>query len=136
MKQRVALARVLIMMPQVLLMDEPFASLDYHTRREMQELLVSLWEELGHTIIFVTHDIDEAITLADKIVVMDMAPGRIREQLPVTLQRPRKPEQTEYMFFRKKLLGLYEQPGEKARKDSGDGISAGDSSLSKTGIKI
>ena len=132
MKQRVALARVLIMSPQVLLMDEPFASLDYHTRREMQELLVNLWEELQHTILFVTHDIDEAITLADTIIVMEMAPGRIKEKLNVPLQRPRKPEQSEYLFFRKKLLGLYEHPMEGIRP----GISAEDASLSKTGRKI
>ncbi len=111
MKQRVALARVLIIRPQVLLMDEPFASLDYHTRRQMQDLLISLWEDLGHTVIFVTHDIDEAITLADEIVIMETAPGRIREKLTVPLARPRKAEQSDYIFFRKKILGMYENPG-------------------------
>jgi NitT/TauT family transport system ATP-binding protein len=117
MKQRVALARVLIMKPQVLLMDEPFASLDYHTRRQMQELLVYLWRELGHTIIFVTHDIDEAIMLADKIVVMDTSPGRIRRELAVPLARPRRAEQSDYIFFRKNILSLYEDPGMSTKGD-------------------
>ena len=107
MKQRVALARVLVLQPQVLLMDEPFVSLDYHLRKEMRNLLVSLWKELGQTIIFVTHDIDEAITLADRIIVMDIAPGRISQEFSVGLPRPRREEQTEYIFFRKKLLNSY-----------------------------
>jgi NitT/TauT family transport system ATP-binding protein len=103
MKQRVAIARVLILQPQVLLMDEPFASLDYHTRREMQDLLLTIWRELGQTIIFVTHDVDEAITLADTIIVIDKNSGGIQEVFPVSLPRPRKTELPEYIFFRKKL---------------------------------
>lgn len=103
MKQRVAIGRVLILRPQVLLMDEPFASLDYHTRREMQDLLLSIWKELGQTIIFVTHDVDEAIHLADKIIVIDKSSGGIREVVPVLLPRPRKTEYPEYIFFRNKL---------------------------------
>jgi len=106
MKQRVAIARVFILQPQVLLMDEPFASLDYYTRREMQDLLVSIWRDLGQTIVFVTHDADEAITLADKILVMDRSAGCIREELELTLPRPRRAEQTEYVFFRRKLYEL------------------------------
>ena len=106
MKQRVAIARVLILQPQVLLMDEPFASLDYYTRREMQNLLVSIWRDLGQTIVFVTHDVDEAITLADRILVMDRSTGRIREELELTLPRPRRSEQTECVFFRRKLYEL------------------------------
>ena len=103
MKQRVAIARVLILQPQVLLMDEPFASLDFHTRRDMQNLLLSIWKQLGQTIIFVTHDVDEAITLADTIIVIDKNSGCIREVFPVSLSRPRKTELPEYIFFRKKL---------------------------------
>ena len=106
MKQRVAIARVLILQPQVLLMDEPFASLDYYTRREMQNLLVSIWRDLGQTIVFVTHDVDEAITLADRILVMDRSTGRIREELELTLPRPRRSEQAECVFFRRKLYEL------------------------------
>lgn len=103
MKQRVALARVLILKPQILLMDEPFASLDAQTREEMQHLLLSLWEKLSHTIIFVTHDVNEAITLSDRILVMGKNPGRIREDIHVGLARPRKMEKQEFIFFSRKL---------------------------------
>lgn len=103
MKQRVALARVLILQPAVLLMDEPFVSLDLQTREEMHNLLVSLWEKLAQTILFVTHDVDEAIKLADRILLVDRAPGRIREKIPVSLPRPRTVENTDFVFFRRKL---------------------------------
>jgi NitT/TauT family transport system ATP-binding protein len=84
-------------------MDEPFASLDYHTRKEMQDLLLTIWGELGQTIIFVTHDVDEAITLADTIIAIDKASGSIHEVFPVPLPRPRKTELPEYIFLRKRL---------------------------------
>ena len=103
MKQRVALARVLILQPAVLLMDEPFASLDVQTREDMQGLLISLWEQLNQAIVFVTHDVDEAIKLADTILLMDREPGRISEEIPVPLPRPRAMEKTEFIFFRRKL---------------------------------
>lgn len=103
MKQRVALARVLILKPKVLLMDEPFSSLDTQTREEMQNLLINLWEKLAQTILFVTHDVDEAVTLADRILVMDKGPGRIREEIQISLPRPRKVEKTEYLIYRRKL---------------------------------
>ena len=90
MKQRVAVARVLILQPAVLLMDEPFAALDAQTREEMQNLLLKLWEELSHTVLFVTHDVQEAVKLADRILLMDKNPGRIREDIPIKLPRPRE----------------------------------------------
>jgi NitT/TauT family transport system ATP-binding protein len=99
MKQRVALARVLILEPQVLLMDEPFASLDAQAREEMQNLLLSLWAKLSHTILFVTHDVVEAVTLADRILVMDKTPGRIRAHIPVTLDRPRRHDDPGFIRF-------------------------------------
>lgn len=109
MKKRVALARVLILKPEVLLMDEPFASLDAQTREEMQKFLLSLWENLSHTIIFVTHDVTEAVTLADRILVMTKDPGRIREEIRVDLPRPRKREKSDFLFFSRKLYeGLRE----------------------------
>lgn len=92
MKQRVALARVLILQPKVLLMDEPFGSLDAQTREDMQNLLLSLWEKFSNTIVFVTHDLVEAITLADRILVMGTHPGHIRSEIKVGLPRPRKKE--------------------------------------------
>ena len=92
MKQRVALARVLILKPKVLLMDEPFASLDAQSREDMHRLLLSLWKTFSHTILFVTHDVMEAALLADKILVMDKNPGKIREEFRVNLPRPRQRE--------------------------------------------
>lgn len=100
MKQRVELARVLVLQPHILLMDEPFASLDYRTRREMLDLLISLGQELFQTIIFVTHDVDEAITIADKIEIMDINPGTITEELHISQARPRKVNQAEFAFYR------------------------------------
>jgi NitT/TauT family transport system ATP-binding protein len=90
MKQRVSLARVLILQPEVLLMDEPFAALDAQTREEMQNLLLDLWEKFSHTVLFVTHDVNEAVLLADRIILMEKGPGRIREVIPINLPRPRK----------------------------------------------
>jgi NitT/TauT family transport system ATP-binding protein len=103
MKQRVALARVLILDPQVLLMDEPFGALDAQTREEMQNLLLTLWGELSHTIVFVTHDLGEAITLADRILVMGGHSGRIKSDIPVGLPRPRKKESHAFHHFYREL---------------------------------
>jgi len=89
MKQRVALARVLAFDPKVLLMDEPFGALDAQTREVMQEELTRLWERTGKTIVFVTHDIDEAVYLADRVVVLTARPARIREEIEIALPRPR-----------------------------------------------
>jgi NitT/TauT family transport system ATP-binding protein len=89
MRQRVGIARILTLGSRVLLMDEPFGALDAQTRLSMQELLLSVWQQLKPTIIFVTHDIDEAIFLADNIYVMSARPGRIAEKIVVPLPRPR-----------------------------------------------
>ncbi|WP_319407031.1 ABC transporter ATP-binding protein [uncultured Desulfosarcina sp.] len=89
MKQRVSLARVLILQPEVLLMDEPFAALDAQTREEMQNLLLDLWKKFSYTVLFVTHDVNEAVLLADRIILMDKNPGRIREDISIDLPRPR-----------------------------------------------
>src|SRR5437879_11026682 len=89
MKQRVALARVLAFDPKVLLMDEPFGSLDAQTRETMQEELIKLWERTGKTIVFVTHDIEEAVFLGDRVVVLTARPARIREEVRIDLPRPR-----------------------------------------------
>ena len=89
MQQRVNLARVLVNRPEVLLMDEPFGALDAQTRLQMQEMLLGLWEEYGMTVVFVTHDVDEAILLSDRVLIMSRRPGRITAEIPVSLDRPR-----------------------------------------------
>jgi NitT/TauT family transport system ATP-binding protein len=89
MRQRVGIARVLAMSPRALLMDEPFGALDAQTRLAMQQLLLDVWQSLGTTVLFVTHDIDEAILLSDRICVMSARPGRIMRTIPITLARPR-----------------------------------------------
>jgi NitT/TauT family transport system ATP-binding protein len=94
MRQRVGIARVLTLNPRVLLMDEPFGALDAQTRLTMQELLLSVWQKLRTTVIFVTHDIDEAILLADTIYVMSARPGRIQTRIRVPLERPRSIDTT------------------------------------------
>ena len=92
MKQRVALARVLAFDPKVLLMDEPFGALDAQTRETMQEEVTRLWERTRKTIVFVTHDIEEAVYLGDRVVVLTARPGRIREEVKIELPRPRSLE--------------------------------------------
>ena len=89
MKQRVGLARVLIMQPEILLMDEPFGALDAQTRSLMQELLLTVWERHRQTVLFITHDIEEALLLADTIHVMTARPGRVKESLQIAFPRPR-----------------------------------------------
>jgi NitT/TauT family transport system ATP-binding protein len=91
MRQRVAVARALAMQPQVLLMDEPFAALDVQTRARMQHFLLDVWQASGASVMFVTHHIDEALALADRVVVFTARPGRIKTIVPVDLPRPRDP---------------------------------------------
>jgi NitT/TauT family transport system ATP-binding protein len=110
MKQRAALARVLILKPRILLMDEPFGALDAQTREAMQILLLNIWQQLAHTILFVTHDIAEAMTLADRILVMDQQPGRIRSQITVPLARPRKKESEAFHRFYRHMREQLRRP--------------------------
>ncbi|HRE47849.1 MAG TPA: ABC transporter ATP-binding protein [Aggregatilineales bacterium] len=90
MRQRAALLRTYLIGRSVLLLDEPFGALDALTRREMQRWLLGVWAEMGTTILFITHDVTEAVTLADRVLVLTTRPGRIKADIPITLPRPRE----------------------------------------------
>ena len=90
MRQRVAIARALVYKPSLLLMDEPFGALDAQTRGMMQELLLGVWEKHKVTVLFVTHDVEEAIFLADRVIVLASRPGRVKKILPIAIDRPRR----------------------------------------------
>jgi NitT/TauT family transport system ATP-binding protein len=109
MRQRVALARALANDPEVLLMDEPFGALDSQTRSIMQELLVKIWEHSNKTVLFVTHDIDEAIFLGDHVYVMSARPGRMIEEVDVSIERPRNIEvltSDKFINLKRKVMKL------------------------------
>jgi NitT/TauT family transport system ATP-binding protein len=103
MRQRVAVARALAFDPQVLLMDEPFGALDAQTREELQELTVDVWQKTRKTVVYVTHNLSEAVYLGTRVVVFLPRPGRIREILTVTLPRPREALSSEFVDIQRKL---------------------------------
>jgi NitT/TauT family transport system ATP-binding protein len=108
MQQRVALARALVLRPKVLLMDEPFAALDAQTRYSMQQLLLGLWENYRHTVVFVTHDVEEALLMSDRICIMSKRPGRMIEEITVPFERPRPLSLTgtqEFSMLKGHILG-------------------------------
>ncbi len=109
MRQRAAVARALATDPAVMLMDEPFGALDAQTRNKMQRELLQIWEETKKTIIFVTHSVDEAIYLSDKIVILTPRPGRIYEIYPNPLPRPRDRTSIEFAKLRKDVLAEIER---------------------------
>ncbi len=104
MQQRVAIARALAYNPSVLLMDEPFAALDALTRDEMQRLLADVWRETRKTVVYVTHNVAEAVYLADRVVVMTPHPGTVKTEVRVPLARPRDPLSVEFLGYQKMLL--------------------------------
>ena len=97
MKQRVAIIRSLLNHSPILLMDEPFSAVDMQTRHKLQEQLIGVWKRFKNTIVFVTHDVDEAVYLADKIVILDKNPGRIATIVEVDIERPRKRDSKEFI---------------------------------------
>jgi len=106
MAQRAALARALVNQPKVLLLDEPLGALDAFTRMTMQDEIIKIWQERGTTMILVTHDIDEAIYLSDRIIVMTSRPGRIQEEIEVSLGRPRARNHPDFLLLRSKILEI------------------------------
>ncbi len=110
MQQRVAIARALAYNPAVLLMDEPFAALDAMTRDEMQRLLAEVWRETAKTVIYVTHNVAEAVYLADRVIVMSPHPGTLKSEFEVSLPRPRDPLSVAFLDHQKELLRRLTEP--------------------------
>lgn len=114
MRQRVAVARALVNHPRILLMDEPFAAVDALTRASLQTELLRIWEEIGITIFFITHNIEEAVYLGDRIVVMSPNPGQIQETVEVDIARPRNRSELEFGRLYAKVNGIFHRQGVSA----------------------
>jgi ABC-type nitrate/sulfonate/bicarbonate transport system ATPase subunit len=106
MAQRAALARALINHPKVLLLDEPLGALDAFTRMRMQDEVLRLWQARGTTMLLVTHDIDEAIYMSDRIMIMTPRPGRIERTIDVSLSRPRQRDSSDFLRLRSDILNF------------------------------
>ncbi len=117
MKQRVAIARALVENADFIMMDEPFAALDFQTRVLMQHFLLEIWLEFKPTIIFVTHHIDEAVLLADRVIVMSAGPGRVIEDVRIDLPRPRKVTDADFNDYRTRLTVLLQDEVMRAYAD-------------------
>ena len=123
--QRVAIARALVPQPQVLLLDEPFSSLDAFTRADLQVHLLDLWADLKPTLVMVTHDVEEAIVLADRIMVMRTHPGRVYEEIPCDLPRPRDRQSAAFDFVKRRVLAALDRSLDRAVvADDGETLAA------------
>ncbi len=125
MRQRVGIVRALATSPQVLLMDEPFGALDSQTRTVMQEILTNMWQRLRLSVLFITHDIEEAIFLSDRIYVMTARPGRVKAEIQVPLPRPRKPEMMDTPEFNSLLRSIKKLIREESLASMGGELSVG-----------
>jgi sulfonate transport system ATP-binding protein len=116
--QRVAIARALVPRPEVLLLDEPFSALDAFTRTDLQDHLLDLWAELKPTLVLVTHDVDEAIVLADRVMIMRPRPGRIFEEIAVDLPRPRDRQSAAFDFAKRRVLAALDRSLNRTAADA------------------
>ena len=112
MKQRVGIARALAPDPEILLMDEPFGSVDARTRDRLHAELLDIWTQTGQTVVFVTHDIDEAVILADRVVVMDTDPGTVQSTFSIDLERPRERTSRGFVDYVARIRDELGSPGE------------------------
>ena len=115
--QRVAIARALVPQPEVLLLDEPFSALDAFTRRDLQDHLLDLWADTRPTLILVTHDVDEAVVLADRVLVMRPRPGRLFEEIAINLTRPRERNSELFERFKRNVLTTLDRSLDRSRLD-------------------
>jgi NitT/TauT family transport system ATP-binding protein len=130
MQQRVAIARALAYDPEVLLMDEPFAAVDAQTRGAMQDELLSIWEKTGKTVVFVTHSIEEAVGLADRVAVMSKSPGRVKDVVAVNLPRPRRISDVrntiDFNIISQRVYELLEDRAPVPRREPGARVDLGE----------
>jgi ABC-type nitrate/sulfonate/bicarbonate transport system, ATPase component len=122
MAQRVAIARALLRKPEILLLDEPFGALDAFTRAHLQEVLLDIWQNSKTTMLFVTHDLDEAVFLGEKVVIMNPRPGHIRNVIPIDLPYPRKRVGSAFQELRTRVLSEFEKVEQPPQIDRGAGI--------------
>jgi sulfonate transport system ATP-binding protein len=116
--QRVSIARALVPRPEVLLLDEPFSALDAFTRADLQDHLLDLWADATPTLILVTHDVDEAIVLANRIMVMCPRPGRLFDEIAVDLPRPRDRQSAAFDFVKRRVLTALDRSLDRAASDA------------------